>query len=163
MAKKLSDQQKSEYLHRCYTAVDGLWFMKVEDAYGFDAALDLDEKVWKIVPKIQSRKLKELLGHKAGLEALYECFTAKLDMDGMEFTTEKDADGQGFTISVHHCHWCELLCRANREHLSAQIGDRICNAEYSTWAKEFGDNIEYELSQQLCKGDNCCMIRFMKR
>ena len=58
---KLTDKETAEYLYRCYTAVDGLWFVKVEEKYGFDSALDIDKEVWKIMPKIQSRFLKNSL------------------------------------------------------------------------------------------------------
>ena len=46
------------YLLRSCAAVNGLWFMKVEEKYGFDAALDLDAAVWAVMPKIQARQLK---------------------------------------------------------------------------------------------------------
>jgi hypothetical protein len=52
---KLTDRQIADYFHRSYTAVDGLWFMKVEAACGFDTALDIDTGVWKVMPKIQAR------------------------------------------------------------------------------------------------------------
>jgi len=42
---KLSSQQVADYFNRSYNAVDGLWFMKVEEKYGIDAALDLDNEV----------------------------------------------------------------------------------------------------------------------
>jgi hypothetical protein len=35
----LQDKDVREYFHRSYTAVDGLWFVKVEEKYGFDKAL----------------------------------------------------------------------------------------------------------------------------
>ena len=57
---RLTEEQKTEYFRRSYTAVDGLWFMKVEEAYGFDNALDIDDEVWKVLPKIQARMLKGL-------------------------------------------------------------------------------------------------------
>jgi len=51
----------TEYLRRSYSAVDGLWFMMVEKEFSFDDALKIDESVWGVLPKIQSRKAKELL------------------------------------------------------------------------------------------------------
>jgi hypothetical protein len=55
---KLSSQQVAEYFNRSYKAVDGLWFMKVEEKYEFDVALELDNEVWKVMPKIQARMIK---------------------------------------------------------------------------------------------------------
>ena len=45
-------EQVVEYLRRSYQAVDGLWFMKVEEALGFEAALEADRRVWEILAKI---------------------------------------------------------------------------------------------------------------
>ncbi|NLE90228.1 MAG: hypothetical protein GX602_04765, partial [Dehalococcoidales bacterium] len=56
--EELSDRQISQYLQRSYEAVDGLWFMKVEEKLGFDTALEIDGEVWKVLPKIQARMLK---------------------------------------------------------------------------------------------------------
>lgn len=56
---KLTDKEIAEYLHRCYTAVDGLLFVKVEEKCGFDIALDIDKEVWKVMPKIQSSFFKK--------------------------------------------------------------------------------------------------------
>jgi hypothetical protein len=74
---ELSDLQKSEYFKRSSVGVDGLWFRKVEDQYDFTAALGIDAEVWKIVPKIQARFLKEALQFTKGIQALKECFSAK--------------------------------------------------------------------------------------
>ena len=54
----LTEEQKTEYFRRSYTAVDGLWFMKVEERMGFEQALQIDEAVWRILPKIQARALR---------------------------------------------------------------------------------------------------------
>jgi len=156
----LTSEQIIEYLHRSYTAVDGLWFMKVEEAFAFDTALDIDEKVWYILPKIQARKIKTLTGRNQGLDDLYECFIAKLKLDRLQFDAAKDDSGKGFTITIKHCPWLELLRESKREHLAEKIGSRICNAEYSTWAKEFGRDIHFELKSQICKNSPCCTLRF---
>ena len=58
---RLNEEQIKAYYHRSYTAVDGLWFMKVEDKYGFEKALEMDNAVWQIMPKIQARMLKSML------------------------------------------------------------------------------------------------------
>ncbi|MCJ7722279.1 DUF6125 family protein, partial [Candidatus Bathyarchaeota archaeon] len=60
----MSSQQVADFFNRSYKAVDGLWFMKVEEKYGFDAALELDNEVWKVMAKIQARKIKSFLGLK---------------------------------------------------------------------------------------------------
>ncbi len=155
---KLTQEQMIEYLHRSYTAVDGLWFMKVEEETDFETALRIDEKVWQVLPKIQARKMKSLTGLSAGLADLFECFTLKLGIDGLVFSTAQEKNG--FTIQITKCPWLELLRNAKREHLAGEIGAKICNAEYSTWAREFGEDIQYELLSQICRGGECCRLRF---
>ncbi len=73
----LTDAQKIEYFNRSYKTVDGLWFVKCEERYGFDVALDMDDAVWQVIPKIQARKIKEFTGLTEGIDALCECFTTR--------------------------------------------------------------------------------------
>ena len=79
----LTDEQKAEYFRRSYTAVDGLWFMMVEEKYGFEAALKLDEAVWKVLPKIQARTIKAMMKLPSGLEGLQEAVAARLSPGGL--------------------------------------------------------------------------------
>lgn len=155
---ELTEEQKNRYYHRSYTAVDGLWFMKLEEKYGFDAALDIDSEVWKVMPKIQARCLKSIAGTGEGMEALFECFTAKLALDGLVFSTERR--GKDFSIAVSECNWYNLLLKSNREHVARQLGTRICLPEATMWASEFGENIEFSLEQQICLGNAHCVFRF---
>ena len=59
--KSLTQEEIIEYLYQCYVKADGLWFVKVEEQFGFDKALEIDAEVWKIIPKIQARILKSNL------------------------------------------------------------------------------------------------------
>jgi len=156
---KLTDKETSEYLHRCYTAVDGLWFVKVEEKYGFNTALDIDEEVWKIVPKIQARFLKHKLRKDRGLEALLECFSAKLKLDRFKFKTEKT--GNKLKIIISSCPWHNIMIKSDRADLSEKIGSRICNTEYRVWAAEFGDDISFKLEDKICKGSSSCILTFV--
>jgi hypothetical protein len=157
---KLSDKQIAEYYKRSYTAVDGLWFMKVEEIYGFDTALDMDDEVWKVMPKIQARKLRSMKDVTDGLEALRECLTKKLTLDGFAFDTEQGDDGRLLKITLSDCPWHNIMIKSGREHLSGKVGTRICNTEYQVWASEFGDDIEFELKDQICSGQKCCGLVF---
>ncbi len=157
---ELNDQQIAEFWHRSYTAVDGLWFMKVEEKYGFDTALEIDNEVWKVLPKIQARMLKSVGRMERGMEALFECFTTKLTLDGFTFTSEKIADNGSFRVIIERCPWHNLMVKSGREHLSGKVGTLICNTEYPVWASEFDGNICFELPQQICKGSEHCILQF---
>ena len=155
---ELNDKQMADFFRRSYTAVDGIWFMKAEEKYGFDAALDIDDGVWKVFPKVQARMLKDMTRMASGLEALRECFTTKLAIEGFEFDVEKHNDG--FGVSISRCPWHDAMVKSGREALSGKIGARICGTEYSVWAAEFGQGIRFQRKSEICTGAERCVLEF---
>jgi len=149
------ERQKADYLRRCYEAVDGLWFVKVEEDLGFARALDLDERVWKIVPKIQARKAKELTGAGDGLPGLAQALALSFEAEGFQVSL---TTGPGrLLVSVRACPWVELLRKSQRMHLAEPIARVICSATWSTWAREFG--VTFFLDELACSRDGC-RLRF---
>jgi hypothetical protein len=157
----LSDGQIAEYFHRSYKAVDGLWFVKVEEKYGFDVALQVDEEVWKVMPKIQARMIKSMLKIGEGEDAFLESLKAKLALEGFKFTVEQSENG--FRIRISDCPWHNLMVKSRREKLSGKVGETICNVEYSVWASEFDENVQFTLAAQKCKGSESCLLDFKRR
>ncbi|MFB3766426.1 MAG: DUF6125 family protein [Methanotrichaceae archaeon] len=155
----LTDRQISEYFRRSYTAVDGLWFMKVEEIHGFDAALQVDEAVWRVLPKIQARAMKSMASLENGLDGLYEAITTRLALEGFEFEAEKDPEG--FRVTIARCPWHDLMVKSRREKLSATISNIICDVENSTWANEFGV-AKFDREARICNGSVRCILRFWK-
>jgi hypothetical protein len=153
-----TDEQIARYFHRSYAAVDGLWFMKVEEKYGFDMALDIDDEVWKVLPKIQARLLKSMGNLGDGLEALGECLTTRLALEGFAF--EMEQNNSELLVTITDCPWHNAMIKSAREHLSERVGSRICTTEYQVLASEFGERIRFELLEQICKGHGCCTLRF---
>jgi hypothetical protein len=162
--KRLPHKDSSEYYHRCYKAVDGLWFLKAEEKYGFEAALGLDQEVWKVMPKIQARFLKKRLGKGSGLDDLTDCLSQKLLLDGFKFEVKKDT-ARGKTISINfkisNCPWHDILIKAGRKHLSDKIGGVICGEEYKVWASEFVEKIGFNFGDgKICRGNPYCILSF---
>lgn len=140
------DEALIEYLRRSYTVVDGLWFMIVEQAHNFDHALDLDEQVWQIMPKLQARKAREVLDISGNsLEDLIACFTLKLQADGHQFHIERSDSEVRFIIT--RCKWRELLRKSGREHLEQRISNVIWPAELHGWCSEFDDQFNFEYGE----------------
>jgi hypothetical protein len=155
---KLSAQQQADFFRRCYTAVDGLWFVKLEGKLGFKKALAVDREVWKVFPKIQARALKALGKKGAGLEALAECFTAKLKLEGFTFKIKRQKNSA--VISISGCPWHDVLVKAGRGHRSRAISQAICKTEYGVWAQEFGPGIAFTMGKRLCCGARACRVEF---
>jgi hypothetical protein len=150
------------YLRRSYQAVDGLWFMKVEEADGFDRALALDERVWRVLAKIQARKARELLGTTGSASAdLAACFGLKLTADGHEFEAEVGDDGVCITIT--RCPWEDLLRKSDRRHLACAVATVICPTEGKAWCEEFGGEFEFELPAMMCVDAEKCEMRFRRK
>ena len=63
-----------------WIAVDGLWFQAIEQEYGMEAAVVLDQKVWKHYAVIEARRIKERLKlpERGGLDALEIAFHNRL-------------------------------------------------------------------------------------
>ena len=157
---ELNDRQIADFFRRSYTAIDGLWFMKAEEKCGFDSALDLDDEVWKVFPKVQARMLKEMTRMDSGLEALRECFTTKLAIEGFRFDVGK-VDG-GFRVNISRCPWHDAMVKSGREALSGKVGARICGTEYSVWAAEFGHGIRFQRKSEICTGAERCVLEFIQ-
>jgi hypothetical protein len=157
----LIDEQIAEYFHRSYKAVDGLWFMKVEEKYGFDTALQIDKEIWKVMPKIQARMIKSMLKIDEGAIALLKSLKTKLALEGFKFKVEQSENG--FRIQISDCPWHNLMVKSGRKKLSGKVGTTICNVEYSVWASEFGENLQFTLGTQKCKGSESCILDFKRR
>jgi hypothetical protein len=161
-AMPFTDRQLVEMLRRSYAAVDGLWFMMSEQDQGFAKALELDDQVWRVMPKLQARKAREVLGLPGNSPAeLAQAIGLKLTAEGHSFrvTTHQG----GVTIIIQACPWRAALEKAGRLDIAADIGRRICTAEGEGWAAEFGEAFEFRLAECLCDQAERCRFEFAAR
>ena len=151
-----------EMLRRSYFAADGLWFVLLEEEEGLERALEIDERVWRVMPKLQARKARELLGCTGNtLTDLVHCLALKFAAEGHEYHVHEPDDAKACVV-IEQCPWRELLESAGRTHLGPEIADRICAAEATGWAAEFGADIEAELTEAICRGDERCQVIFRR-
>ena len=182
----LNSKQVKGYLQNSYAKVDGLWFLKIEEQFGFEKALEIDLEVWKIMPKIQARYLKSVLEIKEiadSFDMFFECLKIKMKLDNFKIKaarskqdaknkikdSKKSANhGSAFkennviTVTVNNCPWHNLMIKSKRENLSEKIGSVICQNEYSIFASDFDKNIKFELGERICKGSACCKFVFTR-
>jgi len=145
----------SEYFKKCFVAVDGLWFMMLEKEDSFDKALEIDSRVWEILPKIQARKVKELLNLETGnVDGLVNAFKFKLDAE--DFVSEIIKKDSKINIIIRECPWLALLKQSNREHLAEKVSNAICSVEYPVFAREFIKDIDFKIVSSRCSGDKVC-------
>ena len=164
MKNEYSDAQVAAFLRKSYIAVDGLWFVKTEEKRGFDEAMELDEAVWAVMPKIQARRARAILGITGNsLEDLARAFKLKFASEGFDFDSEHSE--KEVKLIVRSCPWYEIMKSSNRLHVSESVTNRICRMEFSGWIKEFDPTIRFEMHKTLCRPqDKCetCEIAFMK-
>ena len=123
----LTERRKMEYFHRSYTAADGLWFMKVEEQYGFLKALQVDEAVWRVLPKIQARTIESMMDLELGLDGLQEAIDARLSLEGFEFILERKE--KGFCAFIRRCPWHDLMVESG-EKVIEKVYSLICGVGF---------------------------------
>jgi len=185
--KNFSNKDIAEYLHRNFTSVDGLWFVKIEEILGFENALEIDKEVWKILPKIQARFIKSKLEEKFlpiqddnanqhfqnrnkkqdfrkdlidfGPEEFFvEALRIKMRLDNFKFRLLKKP---GLVkVIINQCPWHEIMLKSKREHLSGKIGSAICGTEYEVFASEFFKDSSFIITSQICNSAKTCNFKF---
>ncbi len=70
-------------------AVDGLYFLGIEEQFGTEAATEIDGNVWAVMGKIEAKRIKKLLGLEAGdIETMIQGLRHSgwsLDLEGKEY------------------------------------------------------------------------------
>ena len=153
-----------EMLRRSYFAVDGLWFVMLEEDDGLEHALEIDQRVWQVMPKIQARKARELMHADEDTPgALVRCMALKFFAEGHRFDVSFENTGEA-AIVISQCPWRDILEDSGREHLGPEIAERICAVEAAGWAAEFspedGPPVGVEMTDAICAGDECCRYVF---
>jgi hypothetical protein len=158
----LDDKAIIEFLRRSYFAVDGLWFIRLEEEHSYEEALRLDEQVWEILPKIQARKARELLKIEGGsLADLAVGLWLKFAAEGYEHRVIERTPNV-LRIHILACPWLEILRKAGRASRAAAICDRICTRDFSIWAAEFSKGIAFSLRAKMSAGDPVCELSFTR-
>jgi hypothetical protein len=166
--KYFKNKDVIDYLYQNYTKADGLWFVKVEELYGFDKALKIDREVWKVIPKLQARFIKKRLleslqnNGNDNLQTvktlLFEALKIKLSLDRFKFKITKSKTG--ISAKIFCCPWHEIMIKSQRENLSEKIGSMICTVEYAAFAAEFYPDAVLGISSKLCSGNDSCNFKF---
>jgi len=120
-------------------AVDGLYYLGIEELWGTEAATEIDKKVWQVMGKIEARRIKNLFdinGTDIGsmIKALKYSGWA-LDLEDKEIIIEKDR------AIVRN-----TKCRVQNTRLSKGLSEFGCKpvrfGYLKAFAKEFNPEIK---------------------
>ena len=120
-------------------AVDGLYYMFIEEEFGTKAATEIDRKVWEVMGKIEARKIKKLFNIEgndisSAMKALSYSGWA-MDLEDKEIIVEKD---KAIVRNVR--------CRVQNTRLSKGLSEFGCKPVrfgfLKSFAKEFNSDIK---------------------
>ncbi len=156
MKRKMPDLDEHivRLIRSALTTIDGLWFLEVEEKFGFKDAFDIDLNVWKRYgPIIINRIRKALSIQNDDLESFLKVLDVLCKIDGTEFEI-KEKRSDLVRLEVHFCPWWENLRRSKREKLvRCDVVDKVVFPE---WAKSFNPKIQFILLKSLPSGDKTC-------
>jgi hypothetical protein len=128
--------------------VDGLYFLGIEDRESTEAATETDVNVWRVMGKIEARRLREVLEIKdGGLQSLAKALRSTswfLDLEDGELVETKDS------VILRN-----LKCRVQTTRIGKGLPEFSCkgvrSAFFIAFAKEFNPDIE--MTCKVCPPD----------
>ena len=138
------------FLHlRNLWAVDGLYYLGIEDTSGTEAATEIDRKVWEIMGKIEARRLRKLFDISGSdIPSMIKGLRLSgwaLDLEDKEIVVEKDK------AIVRN-----IQCRVQNTRIKKDLSEFGCKPVrwgfLKSFAKEFNPNIEVDC--KVCPPDN---------
>ena len=129
-----------EFMVNSFRKTDGFWFLGVEQTYGYDAAITMNEKVWHRMGKIMTREIIERFSiEEKGLKGLARVLRYSPWTMISEFDVEEKDDE--VIISIPHC-------ASQEARLKKGVGEYNCKemhlGEFMNMIEEIDGNIEVE-------------------
>ncbi|WAC05430.1 MAG: DUF6125 family protein [Methanoregula sp.] len=136
LLRELDDAAKN------WNAMDGLWFLAVEDAYGMDAAIALDKNVWEQFSKIEAERIKKRLSlpEFGGIDALERALAHRLSHRINK--QEIQRDGEDTLILVMKS--CRVQAARERKGLQPFPCKPVGLVEYTIFAKTIDPRVRTE-------------------
>ena len=120
-------------------AVDGFYYLFIEEKYGTEVATEIDRKVWEVMGKVEARKIKKLFGiEKNDIPSVMKALSYSgwsMDLEDKEIIVEKD---KGIIRNIK--------CRVQNTRLKNGLTEFGCKPVrwgfLKSFAKEFNPKIE---------------------
>jgi len=139
------------------TAIDGPWFLEVENEIGFDKAFEIDLGVWKKYgPVIIKRIIKMLSITDNDLNSFIRILEIICEIDDTKFTIKEKTQNEAL-ILIDYCPWYENLKRSKRENLVRC--DVVDKTIFPEWIQSFNPDLKLELSRSIPEGHDRCEWR----
>jgi len=160
---ELNPGQRIELMRGAYNAMDGLWFMAVEERFGNDAARELDGRVWKNWGGVLAGRLSKNISLPGGrLDSLRAALGFWLGLEGYDFElglpASEGEDGCVLELNVTGCPWWDVMCRSGRsEAVDCSVIDR---GFLEGFANRFLPECRVQICESRPNGDERCRMIF---
>jgi hypothetical protein len=149
VSEALSDDTLIDLLRGIYFAVDGLWFLAVEECFGFDKACELDFKVFGRLGGVVARRMRKRFGIKGNdVSTAVKVLKIWLEAEGWK-VLEVESNRRHAVIQVEHCPWWNYLRRTGREKVIEAVCPTVCVRMFEGLAKEIEPEMTVEMSRQV--------------
>ena len=153
LIKKIPEEKLSDFVFmhlRDMWAVDGFYYMFIEEEYGTEVATEIDRRVWEVMGKIEARKIRKLFDIKG--TSVRECMKA-LSYSGWSMDLE---DKEIEVLSDNHAILRNVKCRVQNTRITKGLGEFGCKPVrfgfLKSFAKEF--NPEITVTCNMCPPDD---------
>ncbi len=121
-------------------AVDGLYFLGIEERWGTEAATEIDKNVWAVMGKIEARRIKKFLNNGNDIPSMMEALRLS--------SWALDIEDKEYEIGENEAIVRNKNCRVQNTRIKKGLGEFPCKQvrwEFlKAFAKEFNENIKVE-------------------
>lgn len=114
--------------------VDGLYFIGIEDKFGTEEATEIDKNVWKVMAKIEARRIKQNLGiENNDIPSFIEALKAT--------SWSLDLEKKVIDVETDRAIFRNLECRIQKARIAKNLGEFPCKNVRWTYLKAFATEI----------------------
>jgi len=164
--KRIEDLPREDLIKLVYLsselaiAIDGLWFLSSEQAFGFDRALDMDIQVWKRYAKLSLKRIRKHFELPVeGLDAIKQIMRLDPLWLSIEFDLIEDPP-DSLIFQVTNCPSLLAMEKMGRETFTCEAVEKVYLTEL---CKAIDPRIKVEalkLPPRKNSDDICCKWKF---
>jgi len=144
-----------EAYSKLYTALDGLWFLSVEEEYGHDVATKLDIRVWESLAQREAKRISGVSKvAEGGIEAVIEALKLRPTFLTKEYKVINEENKA--IVRVTKCRSLEAMERDKRD-VSSCI--RLLENFYPKFASSIDSRVKLRVRKappRESTSDTCC-------